>query len=122
MMQLEFALSGSQCKRCGGDREPSGSRARFPPSRDGFGQWGGMEGAVNNPGWTAWGGGGIINSENKGGYAWRGRERTSSCFGFELVVASSTLHQGVNCIYSVECEFCFHLQPELTPACWVLVF
>lgn len=115
MMQLEFALSGRQCKRCGGDFEPSSSRALFAPSRHGFRQWGGMEQVVKNPEQTGWGG--ITNSKNEGGYAWRVRERTSSCFGFELVVASSLLHQGVNCIYSVECEFCFRLQPKLTPAC-----
>lgn len=116
MMQLQFALSGRQCKRCGGDWEPSNSsRARFAPSRDGFRQWGGIEQVVENPEQTGWGC--ITNCKNEGGYAWRERERTSSCFVFELVVASPSLHQGVNCIYSVECEFCFHLQPKLTPAC-----
>lgn len=119
MMQVEFALSGHQCKRCGGDWEPSSSRARFAPSRDGFGQRGGMERAVKNPEQIGWGC--ITNCKNKGGCAWRGRQRTSSCFGIELLVTSS-LHQGVNCVYSVECGFCFRLQPKLTPACWVLVF
>lgn len=65
MMQPEFALSGRQQERGGGD---GGARRlhRSAPSGDGFRRWGGMEGcgAGSRAGGLRWG---IVNGENLGG-------------------------------------------------------